>query len=1093
MARSRLRPRRPRFRPSTAFLIALGMVATTFLQGAASFRPAASADWSDVAGPVQQAGSAAGRSHAAPAAATTAGEDGRSRTPKPPKGALPPQRAHEATPADRTGVRAPHLTPATSPAKPRRVAAAPERSRVSGFDGKTSAEMPARRSRFAYTYQNADGTYTTKTYTSPVNFRGADGSWQPIDTRLVSSQGRWRNKSDSHRVNFAAHAGPADVVSMDLGAGRTFGFGVSGAAAAPAQITGDTATYREVRPDADLVVEALAGGSVKEKIVLRSARAPSRWVFPLRTNGLTPRSAPDGGLELIDAAGNVAATIPPGFMEDANRDPRSGDGARSEAVTYRLLRAGAGGGWQLELTADPAWLADPARVYPVTSDPTAVWNNGDTKDTYVQSGRGSSASTENQLKAGTYDGGSTKAATYLGFSNVDDNLRHSQIFDADLYLFNFWSYSCEDRAVSVHPVLENWSESTPNSRGPPYGAALGSRSFATGWIPPGAGSSPCPAKWQPIDLGDGGNALVQDWVDDKKDVFGLTVRASTTSSYGWKKFSSRETPNGPYLAITYSPYRATYAFTTSPPVVNPPVLNNQAGNVPVKVTNIGHETWTPTNGYKLTYKVYDEAGQQIYHQSAETALPATVAYGQTATVNAKINPLPPGKWTVKFDMVRTTSSGFALFSEWGVPRTAQLSLTVPDVPSKLTAMHPLNNYEVGTLRPQLFAAATSVDAWPTDSVKYWFTMCAPPYLEWEWCESSNWQTTPKWTPPAGKLTWSKEYYWTVAVSDSGGAVTYGPWYKFTTAVPQPAVTSHLAGPAVAGQEFHPQIGNYTTTATDATVATVGPPLTLVRTYNSLDPRVDGAFGAGWTTRYDMRVVPDADGTGNAVVTYPDGQQVRFAKNTDGSFSPPPGRYATFAALTGGGWRLMDKAATSYIFDAAGRLTSITDHRGRAQTLTYGTDGKLAKATNAGGRSLSFTWSGGHVVGVSTNPVGGTSLTWTYTYTGNLLTAACSPAAAPNCTTYTYGGGSHYRNMALDDIPAGYWRLGEAGGTTMTSAIGANLGSDSGTYSGGVGLGGPGVLAGPSNAADMFWAPTAPACRLGDRTISRMGPYLSVEA
>lgn len=973
------------------------------------------------------------------------------------------------------------------------LAPAVEPKTVRGFDPATSVEVLGERDAFTTVFANVDGSKTAKVATAPVNFKTLDGSWVPIDTTLVRrGSGRWEPNADRVSASFAATAVESGLASMDLGAGRSAGFGLAGTVAVTGQAARDSVTYAGVRPGTDLSLQVLAGGGVKEKLVLANRQAGNVWVFPLQLNGVTPKLDRHGGVELIGDDGSVAGRVPPGFMEDANRDGRSGSGVRSEKVTYRVLAQR--GGWALEVTADRAWLDDPARVFPVTVDPTAVWNYGTTADTYTQTGYGSSTYTEFELRAGTWNGGANKARTYLGFPQVTAALRNSTIYDVDLHLFHIWSYSCSaQRAVSVHPVTQSWSQASIAAfPGPAHGPALvSSAAFSRGYIAAGSTSSACPAAWQGIDLGEGGKGLVQGWVSGTKPNYGLAVNGSATDSQGWKKFASRETPNGPYLTVTYSPYNAGYAFAESPPKVNPPVLNDQPGFVKVKVTNKGHDTWTPTNGYRLQYSVFNSAGNAVFHVPAQTAMPSNVAFGQTATVNAKINALPPGTWTIRFDMIHVTSNGYALYSEWGVPRTAVMTLAVPDVPPQLTDMYPHNNYEVGTLTPQLFADAESVDQWPSGVLKYSFSLCAPPWITWEWCLTSPWSTSPVWqvpnTDPVKRLGWSKEYYWSVAISDSGGNVTQAPLYMFKTGVQQPAITSHLAG---GGKELNPQNGNFTTAATDANVATVGPPLSVVRTYNSLDPRTTNAFGEGWSTRFDMKAEPDADGSGNVVVTYPDGQQVRFGKNPDGSFASPPGRQATFAAVSGGGWKLMDKASTSYLFDAAGRLTSVTDHRGRAQTLSYGTDGKLERATATGGRALTFTWTGNHVTQVRTDPVNGAPLTWTYSYTGDVLTQVCAPVAAPNCTSYAPTGGSHYRSVVMDTNPVSYWRLGETSGTTAPSQIATNFAADNGTYTGVTLNTATGALAGTTDKAARFTGSSQ--TKLTDRAVMRAGTYLAVE-
>lgn len=1048
----------------------------------------------DVVTPKQRWGSAKGRPHLVSGKQTTAKADGKKRSSKRPTGAPPLERPFK--PQVVTSSRA------KRPAPPNKVkfVAPKDPVKVTGFDEKKSVEDPAQRSRFTYRYANPDGTWTARVFDRPVNYQDHKGAFQPIDARLVDDgKGYWRNKADSTTLRFSGHASAQDLATMELGGGRRFGFGVTEAAPVQGQVGGDTVTYEGVHPDTDLVLQSLSGGSVKEKIVLNSAEAVSEWEFPLRTDGLAPRLAADGSVEVVDASGAVVLHIPHGFMVDSKIDPRSGEGIRSDAVTYALEQRG--GGWVLKVTADREWLADPARVFPVTVDPTAVWSYSNTADTYVQTGYGSSPYSEHEVKIGTYNGGGSKAATYLGFSQVDNQLSHSKIYDVDLFMYNYWSSSCADAPVTVHPVTQDWSQgSIANYPGPKYGAALSSRSFANGWTDGSGAPSPCPAKWEGIDLGKAGNSLVQSWVDHTKPNYGLTVRASTTSSSGWKRFSSSETGGGPYLNIVYSPYNASYAFASSPPTFNPPILNNQAGAVKVKVTNKGRDAWTATGDYKLTYAVFDKSGKQLYHVPAETSMPSTVSYGETVTVNAKVKALPPGTWKIVFDMIKTSSgSGYALFSEWGVPRTAAVSVAVPDIPTQLNEMSPHNNFQVGSLTPQLFADAQSVDAWPSAAVSYQFTVCAPPWLEWEWCLNSAWKNTPKWTVPktdaTKKLAWGKEYYWTVAVSDSGGSATYGPWYKFTTGVPQPEITAHLADSAPEGREFDDQTGNFITSATDAIAATAGPPLSVSRTYNSLDPRTNGLFGAGWTTRYDMRVVPDADDSGNIVVTYPTGREVRFAKDpSGGTYTPPTGLFATLTDVIGGGWKLRDKSSTIYQFNGDGKLTSITDHRGRTQTLTYGWTGHLDKITSNGGRSLTLEWNPlfpTHVLSVSTDPVNGTPLKWTYSYDGDKLTKVCPPTSATECTTYSYGAGSHFRTTVLDDNPTGYWRMGESSGTIAKSEAAQNLGADNGTHAS-VTLGAAGALAGTSDKAVTFNGSTS-RVRLPDRFISRESGFLSVEA
>ncbi|GIH27983.1 hypothetical protein Aph01nite_62930 [Acrocarpospora phusangensis] len=386
---------------------------------------------------------------------------------------------------------------------------------------------------------------------------------------------------------------------------------------------------------------------------------------------------------------------------------------------------------------------------------------------------------------------------------------------------------------------------------------------------------------------------------------------------------------------------------------------------------------------------------------------------------------------------------------------------------------------VGTLTPLMIAFATN----PSGGVDYWFLVCDGPPTSATNCWESGQQSANSWKVPSGRLQWDKQYYWQVFMINRVTTESFvSPVRTFTTAVRDTKITSQLATPGVNGQEFHQLAGNYTAQFTDATVATAGPTMSVARWYNSLDPRTDGIFGSGWTARWDMKIAVEDSGA-TLLVTYPDGRQLRFGAKGDGSYEPPAGMYATLATVSGGGWRLMDKDATSYHFDSSGRLLRITDNRGRTQTLTYGGDGKLSTVTGVGGRKLTLTWNGNRVATISTDAVNGAPLTWAYTYTGDNLTRVCPPTS--ECVNYAYGTGSQYRTRVLDSDPVSYWRLNETSGT-----VAGDLGwaGNPATYTSAT-LAQAGALAGTLDTAVSM---TAGHVRLPANTLARLSTFLSFE-
>ncbi|MFI1657746.1 LamG-like jellyroll fold domain-containing protein [Streptomyces sp. NPDC020472] len=415
-----------------------------------------------------------------------------------------------------------------------------------------------------------------------------------------------------------------------------------------------------------------------------------------------------------------------------------------------------------------------------------------------------------------------------------------------------------------------------------------------------------------------------------------------------------------------------------------------------------------------------------------------------------------------------------------------LDLTyTPNTAPQINAQYPPQNFQANTLQPELLAYATDADNGPSP-LSYTFEIydgdaTGTPVL----VATSGSITKSSWKVPAGKLKWSKNYDWYVAASDGTSEVVEES--RFTTAVPQPPVTSGLSMNND-GHDFDPSDGNYTTDDTDADVPVIGPSLEIERAYNSLDPRVDNAFGAGWSTIVDMKAAEVKDSTGavtSVIITYPGGEQVAFGRNGDGTFVPPLGRYARLEAVTTApiGYKLTDKDFTAYSFQQptakAGTyaLTTIKDFANRTETFTYDANKRLTKIANVTSkRNLGLTWiqpsptSAWHVDTVYTDPStagdSATVQTWKYGYSGDQLTSVCPPADWSKCTTYTYATGNHYRTTVLDADPFAYWRLGETSGTLARDAIDSNQGQYNGTYKN-VTLGGTGPLAGSTQKAAAF--------------------------
>ncbi|MFV8127912.1 LamG-like jellyroll fold domain-containing protein [Streptomyces syringium] len=948
------------------------------------------------------------------------------------------------------------------PAEPTEAPAVPT---PQGFSEQNSQELPAERKERQRTFRNEDGTYTTRHYNEPVNFRSADGVWKQIDATLAqpddadaasSSAPLWETRSTAVAIRFSAMADADPVLRMDLGDGHVLGYGLESGARVPGKVDGSVITYPGARPAADLKYIA-SNDTVKEVLVLKGKEAPTEWRFPLHTEGLTAKLDDQGGVVFADEGGKQRARMPAGWMEDSRSDEHANQGEISSGVRYGLVEDK--GRQVLVVTLDKDWLNAPERVFPVKVDPSVKGVDA-SSGTYVQHPYNTDFSSDTVLKVGTYDGGSHKAASFLRFDGVENSLKNAWVLDAKLALYNTWSYSCDARPVTVHPITSAWSESSTKSYpGPDTGSSLASKSFAHGWRPPNTESWACGAAWESIGLGSSGRELISDWTHGRKKNYGLAVKASESDTKSWKQFGSDDYPNGkPSLDITWTKYGATYKVGD----FSKPVTATSQGAMKVTVTNQGQDTWTKGGKIQLRYNLYDGSGKEINDTSriAWTAMPEDVAPGRSVTLDAKIAALQPATYTLVWTMDVLDGPRF---TTEGVPGAA-VKFAAVNLPPRLTAESPASGGMITSLTPTLWAAGKDEDHSPSGSLQYSFEVCEVEGKDARKnCRSGSRGAAQQWAVPSGWLSWSKNYAWYAYVYDGKDtSVRPGPAY-FTTRVPQPAVTAHLGGDG--GREFGSRSGNYATAATDASIPTVGPELSVARAYNSLDPRVENVFGSGWATRWDMRAV--AETTGNVVITTAAGSRVRFGRNRDGTYAAPSGSVTTLTADSGG-WVLRDKSATTYSFDPSGRLTKITDGSGREQRLTY-TDGKLTEARDMlSGRSLSFAWNDGKVASVTAKGTGGGAedLTWTYTYSGGRLGKVCPPGSTDKCTVYEYGDSSLYRSMVLDQNPVSYWRLGESGGPVAASDAPSRTGLNQAVYRD-VKLGAAGAVSGTSDKGAAF--------------------------
>lgn len=301
--------------------------------------------------------------------------------------------------------------PKTAPDLGLRIGAATAAARVAAAESGEPVEVEAARTDRNTYFVNPDGTQTAELSTVPVRVRADDGSWLDVDTTLVA-------QPDG---TVATTATPTEVVLSGGGAdtplvriaedGEWMSLGWPQALPEPV-LDGATATYAEVLPGVDLVVEADLSGFSQFLVVKTPEAAANPELaeidFPLETSPGLEATDDAGGLMINGPDGEPAFTVPAPRMWESAPEPvtmtgrlaRTTNGA-VEAVTEpappsaEVVDRGEGEDTAvmpievvddtLTITPDQELLTDPETVFPVVIDPSAtrfhqywhmVWSNG---------------------------------------------------------------------------------------------------------------------------------------------------------------------------------------------------------------------------------------------------------------------------------------------------------------------------------------------------------------------------------------------------------------------------------------------------------------------------------------------------------------------------------------------------------------------------------------------------------------------------------------------------------------------------------------------------------------------------------------------
>ncbi|MDQ2629574.1 MAG: DNRLRE domain-containing protein [Actinomycetota bacterium] len=227
-------------------------------------------------------------------------------------------------------------------------------------------ELKDRRTANSRTFALPNGLRRTRIYQTPIHYRDESGDWKPISNDLLpTSDGALQNGPNRFDLRLPDRL-TAEPVRLAVGDHWVSSRPVD-SPVAEASVVEDVVRYGA--PGAPMAIEfsPLPSG-VKEEIVLSDRDQPSRYDFELdASKGLGPTLTAAGAIEFREESGKAVVVLPPPTMYDSHPKQPS----VSSDIRYEL-DAIEGGGWRLSVVADPRWLEDDGRVFPVVIDPTLV-------------------------------------------------------------------------------------------------------------------------------------------------------------------------------------------------------------------------------------------------------------------------------------------------------------------------------------------------------------------------------------------------------------------------------------------------------------------------------------------------------------------------------------------------------------------------------------------------------------------------------------------------------------------------------------------------------------------------------------------------
>jgi hypothetical protein len=437
--------------------------------------------------------------------------------------------------------------------------AQPPTAVASGVDSVVAGapELAAKRTETSRTFQAGNGQFQTIVSAAPLNYRGPDGSWRPINNSLSGSTlsgYALESAANSFTVRFkdGPQATDGSFASVSLPGGGGFTLGLPGATPAPRTNEGSNGlVYRGIAPGTDLHY-VVGNTGVKEALVLSNAIAPASYSFRLTPSPGTSLSAArraDGSWAFSTSGSALPLFVleRPSVIDNAQPTTSLSTAGGTSGPANLTVLPQADGSFQLQLGVDPGWLADPARIFPVLLDPSVtIQPNSNDANFTLPNGAATSGT---QLLTG----GNTESTLQFNLGQIpagNVTSAYVSLYWQDCYPLTFQSDGCgffsgngQSSDVGLYQMTAAWSMSSTANTLSYNSTYLSHVTFAPWW------GGDQPRSWRSWTVP---NSLINNWLSGAAGNYGFLLGPPGGSNVNFAGSAATDPTLAPSLYIAWT-------------------------------------------------------------------------------------------------------------------------------------------------------------------------------------------------------------------------------------------------------------------------------------------------------------------------------------------------------------------------------------------------------------------------------------------------------------------------------------------------------------------------------------------------------------